>query len=90
MATGLTFKKPLRGIIALSSFLPWNSKTYDLLNNAGSEEKNAPVMFCNGTNDNLVPFWIGEISAKILKLCGYSKVEFNGCQRQGHSTSCDR
>ncbi|MCE8162826.1 MAG: hypothetical protein I3273_01335 [Candidatus Moeniiplasma glomeromycotorum] len=64
LATGLTFKKPLGGIISLSSFLPWSSKTYNLLNNASSEKKAAPTIFCNGTDDGLVP----------------SKVEFHGYQ----------
>ena len=49
-----------------------------------------PIIFCNGTDDGLVPFWTGEMSAKILKLCSYSKVEFYGYQRQGHSTNCDK
>ena len=30
------------------------------------------------------------MSAKILKLCGYSKVEFHGYQGQGHSTNRDK
>lgn len=90
LATGLTFKKPLGGIISLSSFLPWSPKTYNLLNNASSEKKEVPIMFCNGTDDGLVPFWTGEMSAKILKSCNYSKVEFHGYQNQGHSTNCDK
>lgn len=90
LATGLTFKKPLGGIISLSSFLPWSPKTYNLLNNASSEKKEVPIIFCNGTDDGLVPFWTGEMSAKILKLCNYSRVEFYGYQGQGHSTNCDK
>jgi len=90
LQTGLTFEKKLGGIISLSSFLPWTSKTYDLLNNSRQEKKNIPIIFCNGTDDELVPFWTGEMSAKILKLCRYSKVQFHGYQGQGHSTNCDK
>jgi len=89
LASGLTFEKPLGGIVSLSSFLPWSPRTLDLLNNASLEKKKMPIIFCNGTDDGLVPFWTGEMSAKILKLCGFSKTDFHGYQNQGHSTNCD-
>lgn len=68
LTTGLTYSKRLGGVIALSTYLPLAEK---ILANPSPANKNLPIFIAHGTQDNVLPHFLGESTAKALKEGGY-------------------
>ncbi|KAI0838156.1 Phospholipase/carboxylesterase [Hypoxylon sp. FL0890] len=68
--TGLTAKVKLAGIVALSSYLPLDSKFPDFLKENDHNRK-TPVLMCHGDEDNVVPMNFGKMSYEMLKSQGF-------------------
>lgn len=66
--TGLTLPKKLRGILALSGYLPQAST---VLSHATPANKQVPIFIGHGTQDMVVPYFLGEALHKQLKQEGY-------------------
>jgi phospholipase/carboxylesterase len=66
LTTGLTYPKRLGGILALSTFLPVADKVL-----ANATDKSLPVFIAHGTQDNVLPFFLGEMTTKALEQAGY-------------------
>lgn len=64
--TGLTYSKPLGGIIALSGYLTPETLTEGHLSN-----KTIPIFMAHGTQDGVVPFALGKAAADQLYAAGY-------------------
>jgi len=67
--TGLRYPEKLAGILALSSYLP-----LDMTVNNERHEANlhTPIMLGHGTNDQVVPMQLGELSRDYLLGLGYT------------------
>jgi predicted esterase len=74
LAIGLTSDCRLAGIIGLSAFLPCRNKIFSW---AKTENKTILFFLYHNYYDDVVPAWVGEESAKLLKEKGY-QVEFEG------------
>ena len=66
--TGLTLPKKLRGILALSGYLPQAST---VLSHSTSMNKHVPIFIGHGTQDAIVPYFLGEALHKQLEQEGY-------------------
>ncbi len=64
LTTGLTFSEKLGGLLALSGYLPNAEQTLQILAPAN---KNIPIFLGHGTDDNVVPFSLGEKVYSALK-----------------------
>ena len=64
--TGLTYSKPLGGILALSGYMP-----AEALQQAKPCNKNIPIFMAHGTQDPVVPFVLGKAAADQLYAAGY-------------------
>lgn len=62
--TGLTYPKKLGGIIALSGYLPFAEK---ILAQIPAANHQIPVFLAHGTEDTVVPFFLGEMVYQALK-----------------------
>ena len=73
LAVGLLTEYKLVGIVCLGGFLPCREEVFNW-----TEEKNQQIPFWLYHNyyDNMVPAWVGDESAKLLKQKGY-QVEFD-------------
>lgn len=69
LITGLCFKKPLTGIIALSGFLPMANTVFQ---EASAANAHVPIFLAHGTEDVVVPYALGEMSCAALQAAGYS------------------
>jgi len=69
LTTGLRYPKKLGGILALSGYLPYAE---DVIANANPENKNIPIFIGHGTEDNVVPFFLGTLSAETLRKHQYN------------------
>ncbi|KAI0111023.1 Phospholipase/carboxylesterase [Hypoxylon sp. NC0597] len=67
---GLTAKVKLAGIVALSSYLPLDSKFPDFLKENDHNRK-TPILMCHGDEDNVVPTNFGKMSYEMLKSQGF-------------------
>lgn len=65
--TGLTYPKPLGGIMALSGYL-----TPETLKEANPANQSIPLFMAHGTQDGVVPFVLGKAAADQLYAAGYS------------------
>ncbi|MEM1091764.1 MAG: alpha/beta fold hydrolase [Pseudomonadota bacterium] len=66
---GLTYAKPLAGIIALSTYLPLTEQLED---ERSTENANTPIFWGHGRVDPVVAYGLGEMSAARLRQWGYS------------------
>ncbi len=57
LTTGLTFRKRLGGILALSGYLPQPEK---ILNDPNSANHTTPIFLAHGREDMVVPYFLGE------------------------------
>ncbi|KAL7620999.1 hypothetical protein AAE478_008310 [Parahypoxylon ruwenzoriense] len=64
--SGLTAKVKLAGIVALSSYLPLDSKFADFAKESDLNHQ-TPILMCHGDADQVVPFGLGKISFEVLK-----------------------
>lgn len=63
---GLTYKKPLAGILALSTYLPLHKHFPEALTDAN---KNTPLLMCHGERDEVVKYEWAQKSHHILNKC---------------------
>lgn len=68
LTTGLAFPHTLGGIIALSGFLPHPDRFLKLANPA---QAHTPIFLGHGTEDDIVPYHLGEKSEVVLREAGY-------------------
>ncbi|KAI1140640.1 Phospholipase/carboxylesterase [Hypoxylon sp. FL0543] len=68
--SGLTAKVKLAGIVALSAYLPLDSKFPDFLKENDHNRK-TPVLMCHGDEDSVVPTNFGQMSYEMLKKQGF-------------------
>lgn len=68
LLTGLTFSKPLAGLMALSGFLPMEEKTVSQFT---ATNRTVPIFIAHGTQDGVVPFQLGETTANMLNQYQY-------------------
>jgi len=62
LTTGLTYPKPLAGIIALSGYLPFA----DQVMAKATVNKQIPIFLGHGTEDPVVPFFLGQATHQVL------------------------
>ncbi|KAI1380034.1 Phospholipase/carboxylesterase [Hypoxylon crocopeplum] len=80
---GLTAKFKLAGIVALSSYLPLDTKFADFLDENG-HNRHTPILMCHGDEDGVVPTDFGRMSYENLKSQGFD-VTMKLYQGMGHS-----
>ncbi|XXH03175.1 hypothetical protein Hte_009571 [Hypoxylon texense] len=68
--TGLTAKVKLAGIVALSCYLPLDSKFADFVKENDNNHK-TPILMCHGEEDQVVPTNFGKMSYETLKTQGF-------------------
>lgn len=69
LQTALYYRKPLAGILALSTFLGEDSR----LGSAEAEvNANIPILMCHGQQDAVLPFELGKSACDSLQAAGYS------------------
>ena len=66
LTTGLAYPKRLGGVLALSTFLPLADKVL-----ANASNKSLPIFIAHGTQDSVLPFFLGEMTTKTLEQAGY-------------------
>ena len=64
LLTGLLYKKPLAGILALSGYLPLTDEMIPLKN---TRENAPPIFMAHGTEDTVVPYIAGQTTYQVLK-----------------------
>lgn len=69
LVVGLRYSKPLAGIGALSTFLP-DIKTHSL--KLDEANQHTPILFCHGSEDEIIPLEYANHSVKDLRSLGYS------------------
>lgn len=67
--TGVRSKHELGGMLALSTYLPFDTQTEQEQSGVNTL---TPILACHGTHDAVVPLALGEMSAKTLTELGYS------------------
>lgn len=67
--TGLRYPKPLRGIMALSTYLPLAET---VATERHVENSNIPIFMGHGTFDNVIPIKYAELSKQHLENLGYA------------------
>jgi phospholipase/carboxylesterase len=82
LSTGLFLKKRLAGILALSGYLP---ATEASIKEAATVNKQTPIFVGHGTNDNIVPYFLGKDTAEKLTRCGLDATFHS--YNMGHSVS---
>jgi phospholipase/carboxylesterase len=68
LTTGITYKKPLAGIIALSGYLP---NAAHVIEQASLTNKTIPIFLAHGTQDGIVPFMLGEETHQVLEQANF-------------------
>lgn len=69
LMTALTFPQKLAGVIALSGYLPFVGSFFTQLT---AINKNIPILLAHGTNDNVVPFFLGKATQNTLMKYDYA------------------
>ncbi|KAH9392687.1 acyl-protein thioesterase [Tyrophagus putrescentiae] len=82
--SGLTYSKPLAGILALSCWLPLHEKLIWV----SLPNVNTPVLQCHGDADHIVPLRWGQLTSELLKQ-NLSKYQFKVYRGLAHSSSDD-
>lgn len=67
--TGLSYKEPLAGIIALSTYIPSPSQAAQLATKAS---RATPLFIAHGTHDDVVSLKLGEIARITISELGYT------------------
>lgn len=68
LTTGLTYSKPLGGLLALSGYLPFSDEVFE---KASLANKNIPIFLAHGNQDFVVPYFLGEETRKMLTKQNY-------------------
>lgn len=82
---GTRFEKPLAGIMSMSSYM---SEPEKLSNEAHSANKATPIFVAHGTQDEVVPIFMGNTAFKVLQSNGYQAtwheypMQHNVCPQQ--------
>lgn len=84
LTAGLTYAKPLAGILALSGYFPHAEKT--LTNKSIANEK-IPIFLAHGTEDAVVPYFLGQHALGLLTREKYP-VEWKS-YRMGHTVCAE-
>jgi len=69
LATGLRRREPLAGLIGLSTYLPMHDRAAQQL---AAQATSQPVFMAHGTQDPVVPYAAGEMSAGLLRELGFA------------------
>ena len=69
LAAGLRRSEPLAGLIALSAYLPMHDRAAAVL---APPALTQPVFMAHGTQDPVVPYAAGELSATLLRQLGFA------------------
>lgn len=69
IAAGLSYSQRLGGILALSGYPP---STDSLFAQASTANRSTPIFLAHGTQDSVVPFFLGEMLKNLLDQHGYS------------------
>jgi len=72
LLTGLTFQKRLGGVIALSGFLPHTER---ILKEASKANRSMPIFIGHGTEDTIVSYQLGHMTADVLNKHHYNVTE---------------
>ena len=67
--TGLTYAKPLAGIIALSTYIPSPAQATQL---ATTASRATPLFIAHGTHDDVVSLKLGEMARDLVAALGYA------------------
>ncbi len=68
LTTGLTYPKRLAGLLALSGYLP---KKEEIMQKATPANQTTPIFLAHGTEDTVVPYFLGEGVYHILQKNNY-------------------
>lgn len=79
LSTGLTYPHTLGGILGLSGYLP----AAEIFTKANSANKNTPIFLAHGTDDPIVPYFLGQTAHNSLLQYQYT-VEWHSYP-MGHS-----
>ncbi len=66
---GLRYPDALGGIIALSCYLPLADR---LTSEAAADSTRTPIFMAHGEADNVLPYWIGQVTRDRLLAAGYA------------------
>ncbi|KAL7673694.1 hypothetical protein ACOME3_008545 [Neoechinorhynchus agilis] len=78
-------RKPLRGVLALSSWLVLYKEIQKI--NFSSDQLEMPILMCHGDDDNIVPLKSGRDSSEFLKSKGFKNTEFKIFADIGHGSN---
>jgi predicted esterase len=85
LIAGITYPKPLGGIIALSTYLP-------LLKSIQNGEiqclqaRNVPILYCHGIQDETLEIKWAQKSAQVMEMAGFSNIEKHWLGDLRHTT----
>jgi phospholipase/carboxylesterase len=68
LATGLTYGKPLAGLMILSSYFPFHAATDKIL--SANNNKDIPIFLAHGRQDTILPINMGEHTLEVLQAAG--------------------
>jgi lysophospholipase-2 len=80
---GLTYNRPLSGILALSTYLVLHK-----IIKMAPENLKTPILMCHGEADNVVPFKFGKMSYEHIKK-SHDKIEFKSYKDMEHDSSLE-
>eukprot|EP00928_Gymnodinium_smaydae_P090308 TRINITY_DN74132_c0_g1_i1.p1 TRINITY_DN74132_c0_g1~~TRINITY_DN74132_c0_g1_i1.p1 ORF type:complete len:355 (-),score=40.95 TRINITY_DN74132_c0_g1_i1:50-1027(-) len=80
LLAGLTYEKPLGGIIALSGWSMRRRELHGLI-----RHKHVPIFIGHGEKDPTVPYDLGEAAERALRRAGCTNVEFHSYKNLSHS-----
>jgi len=83
--SGLTYNKPLAGILAISTYLPLSKSFPEIFN---QENVNTPILMLHGEDDNIVRFEWGKESYELIKTF-HQKAKFKSYPGVGHSSNTE-
>lgn len=83
--SGLTYPKPLAGILALSTYLPL-SKTFPAV--MSEANKNTPILMCHGEQDKVVDYKYGQMSYELIKTM-HNNIVLKSYPNMGHTGSVE-
>lgn len=66
---GLTYRKKLLGMLALSGYLP---HPQEIFNQPHNFNKDTQIFMAHGTQDQVVPYFLGEMSHRLLQEQGFA------------------
>lgn len=72
LTVGLSYHKPLGGILGLSGYLPLGEQIVKKAHNDYKANASIPIFLAHGTEDTVLPYQYGEITKDVLQSGGYS------------------